>query len=460
MSWLAPYVEQAGRALASRVRGRVATVVGLTLWVEDLPLPVGALVRVEADAGRVLGQVVGFDGGRAAVMLLGQAEGVREGDAVEGVRAEQTALVGRALVGRCVDALGRSLDGGGPIAGLVSRPLLAAPIGALRREPIRERLATGVRALDLFATLGRGQRLGIFAGPGVGKSTLLGQIARHTEAEVSVIALVGERGREVREFVEDTLGAAGLSRSVVVVATGDEPPLMRLRAARYACAVAEHFRDEGRHVLLVMDSLTRFAHAQRQVGLSVGEPPATKGYTPSVFTALGLLLERAGAVTNSDGSAGGSVTGLYTVLVEGDDLRDDPIADAARGILDGHVVLSRAMAQRGWFPAVDVLDSVSRVADRVTDGAMQAARRQVAGLLAEHRRVAELVEIGAYAKGSNARADVALEAMSAIEALLRQGVEEHEAFDEARSRLIDIGVRTGEAIRLRVPTGGRAREAA
>lgn len=295
-----------------------------------------------------------------------------------------------------------------------------------------------------MTTLGRGQRLGIFAGPGVGKSTLLGQIARGTEADVNVIALIGERGREAKEFIEDSLGPEGLARSVVVIATSDESPLLRVRAAKVACCVAEFFRDRGRDVLLMMDSVTRFAHAQRQVGLSVGEPPATKGYTPSVFAGLALLLERAGAIeTGPDGHSGGTVTGLYTVLVEGDDLTGDPISDAARGILDGHVVLSRKLAQAGHFPAIDVLDSVSRVAEEVTDGAHRAARRQLVRLLAKHRDIEELVQIGAYARGSDPEADVALAFIAEIRGLLQQARQERESWDDAGTRMLDIAVRAG-----------------
>ncbi len=307
------------------------------------------------------------------------------------------------------------------------QPFWALPLLAL----------TGVRAIDLMATLGRGQRVGIFAGPGVGKSTLLASIARGSSADLSVIALIGERGREVRDFIEGALGEEGLRRSVLVVATGDESPLMRVRAALGACAIAESFRDEGRDVLLMMDSITRFAHAQRQIGLSAGEPPATKGYTPSVFSRLSRLLERAGAVEPGEAGEGGSITGVYTILVDGDDLTE-PIADAARGILDGHVILSRKLAQRGHYPAIDVLDSVSRVADAVTDEEHRRARRACLGLLADYREVEDLVQIGAYASGSHARTDVAIAMRDRIEGVLRQRADEREAPEESRRSLLAL----------------------
>jgi FliI/YscN family ATPase len=348
------------------------------------------------------------------------------------------------MLGRCIDGLGRPIDGLGPIPERRPRALNPEPIAPLRRRPIREALATGVRAIDLMATLGRGQRLGIFAGPGVGKSTLLGQIARETDADVNVIALIGERGREAREFIEEALGPKGLARSVVVIATGDESPLLRVRAAKVAASIAEHFRHAGRDVLFMMDSVTRFAHAQRQIGLSIGEPPATKGYTPSVFSQLALLLERAGSIDHESGDRpGGTVTGLYTILVEGDDLTGDPISDAARGILDGHVILSRKLAQAGHFPAIDVLDSVSRVADDVTSGVHGAARRQLVRLLAKHRQIEELVQIGAYARGSDVTADVAITYVDEINGLLRQGRDEHEPPETSAKRMVDIAVRAG-----------------
>src|SRR5690606_17694614 len=352
------------------------------------------------------------------VMLLGQTFGIRAGDRVVGEQAAPTAPVGPYLLGRVIDGLGRPIDGKGPIPDTVARPINPEPLGALRRRRITEPMHTGVRAVDLMTTLGRGQRLGVFAGPGVGKSTLMGTIAKRASSHVSVIALIGERGREVGDFIQHSLGPEGLARSVVVVATSDESPLLRIRAALVACTAAEFFRDQGKDVMLMMDSVTRVAHAQRQIGLSVGEPPATKGFTPSVFASLALLLERAGAVEPAPGQTrAGSITGLYTILVEGDDMTE-PIADAARGILDGHIILSRRLAQRAHYPAIDVLDSVSRVADDVCDLAHIEARRQIVRLMAVYRDVEDLVQIGAYAPGSNPEADVAIEYRARIVELL------------------------------------------
>lgn len=437
MSALGWAFEVVARTQPLGVRGSVSALKGLTLLVDDLPLQVGSFVRVGEGVMERFGEVVGFEGERAIVMLLGSTAGIRPGETVRGEQSAGVVRAGRGLLGRVVDALGRPIDGKGPVRDVWPTPLSPAPIGPMRRRRIRESLVTGVRAVDLMTTVGKGQRVGVFAGPGVGKSTLLGTIAKRTRADVSVIALVGERGREVRDFVESSLGEEGLSRSVVVVATSDESPLLRIRAAMAAASIAERFRDEGADVMLMMDSVTRLAQAQRQVGLSVGEPPATKGYTPSVFSLLPTLLERAGAV-----EGGGSVTGVYTILVEGDDLTE-PISDAARGILDGHVVLSRKLAHRGHYPAIDVLDSVSRVADEVCDAGHTAARRQVQRLVAAYREVEELVQIGAYARGSNPVADVAIALKSKIDALLQQGSGETEPFEDSRKRLVGLAVESG-----------------
>lgn len=444
MSALAAAMDAAQQAQPVKITGVVAGLRGLTLLVDELPLPVGSLVSIRSPSAATstrstaYGEVVGFSREQAIIMLLGQTEGIRAGDLVVGEQAAQTAPVGYRLLGRVIDGLGRPIDGLGPVLETVRRPLSPEPVGAMRRRRIDAPMHTGLRVVDLMTALGRGQRIGVFAGPGVGKSTLMGTIARRSDADVNVIALIGERGREVKDFVEGTLGEEGRRRSVVVVATGDESPLMRLRAARVACAAAEFFRDEGRDVMLMMDSVTRFAHAQRQVGLSVGEPPATKGYTPSVFAQLALLLERAGRVDRSGaGAGGGSITGLYTILVEGDDMTE-PIADAARGILDGHLVLSRRLAQRGHFPAIDPLDSVSRVADEVTDPEHREARRWVLRLMAKYREIEDLVQIGAYARGTDPEADTAIEYQPKIDAMLKQDSSDHTVFQQARAGLLSL----------------------
>lgn len=452
MSVFAPQFQTLLRLQPMRITGSVSALRGLTVLVEDFPVAVGALVSIRSAGGFgqqiAYGEVVGFTREHAVVMLLGHTSGVRIGDRVSAEQVAQTAPVGAGLFGRVIDGLGRPIDGKGAIRDTTPRPLHPDPVSALQRRRIDEPMCTGVRAIDLMTTVGRGQRLGIFAGPGVGKSTLLGNIARNCAADANIIALVGERGREVGEFLKQALGPEGLARSVVVVATGDESPLLRIRAALLACTAAEHFRDQGMDVMLMMDSITRYAHALRQVGLSVGEPPATKGYTPSVFAGLSVLLERAGAVMG-----GGSITGLYTILVEGDDL-SEPVSDAARGILDGHVILSRKLAQRAHFPAIDILDSVSRVADDVVDRAHAESRRQIMRLLATYAQVEDLVQIGAYAHGSNPEADIAIEYRPRILELLRQGQEESYTFEEARSLLVRIAMESGDALFRRMQASG------
>ncbi len=430
-----------------RMCGVVSAVRGLTVLVDELPVGVGTVVRVGGDGdvdGLGLGEVVGFTRESAIVMMLGNTAGIRAGQMVEALQSSPVAMVGETMLGRVIDGLCRPLDGLGTMRELSPRAMQPDPISPMRRRRITQPLRVGLRAVDLMTPLGRGQRMGVFAGPGVGKSTLLGTIARRTSAQVNVIALIGERGREVKDFIEHALGPEGLKRSVVVVATGDESPLMRVRASRLACSVAEFFRDCGRDVLLMMDSVTRFAHAQRQIGLSAGEPPATKGYTPSVFAQMALLMERAGALEASGAGSGGSITGLYTILVEGDDMTE-PIADAARGILDGHVMLSRKLAQKAHFPAIDVLDSVSRVADDISPKEHMDARRQIMKTLATYREVEDLVQIGAYAKGSNADADVAIEYQRAINEMLRQGKDDAEAFEKAYARFVKLAKDTTDA---------------
>ncbi|MDX9910875.1 MAG: FliI/YscN family ATPase [Phycisphaerales bacterium] len=452
-SVLASEFEMLRRFPGQRVVGRVAELRGLSVLVDELPLPVGALVRIDRGVleGAAWGEVVGFSRDRAIVMLLSRAGSLRAGQAVVGEQASQVVGVGESMIGRVLDGMGRAIDGGPALGRLAPAALEPDPVAALSRGRVKRQLLTGVRAIDLMTPVGRGQRLGIFAGPGVGKSTLLGQIARDTSADLAVVALIGERGREVRDFIEDALGEAGMRRAIVFVATGDESPVMRVRAAKMACAAAEHFRDHGRSVLLMMDSVTRFAHAQRQIGLAVGEPPATKGYTPSVFASMALLLERAGALDEHAG--GGSITGLYTILVEGDDMTE-PVADAARGILDGHVVLSRRLAQSGHFPAIDVLQSVSRVADDVTDRGQGEARRQVVRMMAAYREVEELVQVGAYAAGSSPEADAAIVVRERIASLLRQGRNERMDFARARDEMVKVALESGEDVaRRRAATG-------
>ena len=414
-----------------RVSGRVTDVIGLVVEASGPGAPVGSLCRIATrDRGGIFAEVVGFRTGRVLLMPLGDLAGVAPGSQVLLVRERPLVGVGDAFRGRIVDGLGRPLDGRGPIEHDAVYPLYGDRMNPLDRRPIREPLDLGIRAVNALLTCGRGQRLGIFAGSGVGKSALLGMMARYTRADVNVIALVGERGREVREFVERDLGA-GLEHSVVVAATSDQPPLVRLHGAFLAVALAEHFRDQGRDVLLMMDSLTRVAMAQREVGLSVGEPPSTRGYTPSVFAVLPRLLERAGQGPE------GSITGLYTVLVEGDDL-NEPVADAARSLLDGHVVLSRRLASEGHYPAVDVLASLSRTMIDVVGADQQAQAGRVRAWLATHREAEDLIQIGAYARGSSQAIDEAIAWRPLIAAFLRQPLDQRASFEESVAALAGL----------------------
>ncbi len=429
-------------ATAPELRGVVTELRGMVIRVAALPVPVGASVRIQTSRGAwVAGQVVGLDGNAADVMPLNPADGVARGDAVIAMHTDASVRVGDALLGRVINALGEPIDDAGPLRGTTPRPLNPPTIAPLRRRLIQQPLATGVRVIDALTPLGRGQRVGVFAAPGVGKSTLLAQCAKQTSADVSVIALVGERGREVRDFIDHTLGPQGLQRSVVVVATGDEPALLRLRAARAATTVAEYFRDQGKDVLLVLDSITRFCQAQRQVGLSVGEPPTTRGYPPSVFSTLPELMERAG------NTEVGSITAMYAVLVEGDDM-DEPIADACRGVLDGHLLLDRKLAERGHFPAVNATASISRVADHVTDDDHRDARRSVLKLLADYAEVEDLLNIGAYAAGSNPAFDLAIACKPVIDQLVVQTERTQNqpaAFAQTRAQLLALHQRVEQA---------------
>ncbi|GGJ82516.1 EscN/YscN/HrcN family type III secretion system ATPase [Pilimelia anulata] len=410
---LADRLTRATHAAAPLVTGSVTGAVGLRLTVEGIGGRVGDLLRIGSGEDEMLAEVTALDGSRLQCLPLGSLNGVGSGSPAVNTGAPLQVPVGGGLRGRVLDGLGRPMDGLGPLLDCTYVGINAAPPAALARQRITQPMALGVRALDTLVPVGRGQRLGIFAGSGVGKSTLMSMITRGTDAQINVIALIGERGREVREFIENDLGPEGLARSVVVVATSDQPPLVRLRAAFAATRIAEWFRDTGADVLLMMDSVTRTAMAQREVGLSVGEPPATRGYPPSVFGMLASLMERAGPGER------GTITGLYTVLVEGDD-HNEPIADAARSILDGHVVLDRKLATAGHFPSIDALESISRLATTVTSAEQRAAATALRRLLAAHRDVRELVEIGAYVTGTNPEADLAQVLWPQILDFLRQ----------------------------------------
>jgi flagellum-specific ATP synthase len=413
--WFEPRTLDLALTAATPIRiGRIVRVVGLTFEVEGLDAAIGDVVRLGRHG--VPGEIVALGDRGPIGMPLGELHGLRIGDEVRRDDVIRGIPVGDGLLGRVIDGLGRPIDDLGPIAGPRVDVSGAAP-HALRRELVRQPVQLGVRVLDTLVPVGRGQRIGIFAGSGVGKSSLLSMIVRGTDADVSVLALIGERGREVREFIEHDLGPEGLARSVVVVATSDEPALVRTRAAFAATRIAESFRDRGLHVNLMMDSLTRFAMAQREIGLSSGEVPATRGYPPSMFALLPKLLERAGAAER------GSITGIYTVLVEGDDM-NDPVGDTARSILDGHVTLSRRLASAGHFPTVEVLDSVSRVAGAVTTPEQRQLAVELRRLMAAYEECRDLIEIGAYRDGSNPLVDRAIAVRGAIEDFCRQAMDE------------------------------------
>jgi len=419
----------AARTLVSE--GTLKRVVGLTLEAVGCEVQIGARCRVvNPDGSGLEAEVVGFSGERVFLMPTGDMQGLMPNARVIPLRQAAEIAVGDALLGRVLDGEGRPIDGLGRMACDGHVRMLGAPINPLARTPIREPLDVGVRTINSLLSVGRGQRIGLFAGTGVGKSTLLGMMTRFTKADVIVVGLVGERGREVREFLDNALGPEGLKRSVVVATPADRSPLMRLRSAYVATAIAEHFRDQGKHVLLLMDSLTRFAQAQREIGLAVGEPPTTRGYPPSVFAKLPALVERAG--NGIDGV--GSITAFYTVLTEGDD-PNDPIADTARGILDGHIVLSRQIADAGLYPAIDIEASISRVAHDITAPDHQQRVRQFKSLFSAYQRNRDLINIGAYQKGSDARVDAAIAKWPRIEEFLRQDVRESAAFEASGALL-------------------------
>jgi len=410
------------------VVGRVTGAQGLIIESAGPKAKLNELCALRGDGMEIPAEVVGFRDDKVLLMPLAEVNGLRTGWTVHGSGGPLKAPTGEGLLGRVIDGLGQPLDGGPVPDGCPMRPVTGLPPAPLLRQRISQPLTLGVRAMDAMLTIGQGQRIGIFAGSGVGKSTLLGMIARSTTADCSVIALVGERGREVREFIERDLGEEGLQRSVVVVATSEQPALVRIRAALAATTIAESFRDRGLNVVLMMDSVTRLAQAQREVGLSIGEPPATRGYTPSVFTMLPRVLERSGTAQT------GSVTGIYTVLVDGDDM-NEPVADAVRGILDGHVVLSRKLAHAGYFPAIDVLASVSRVMPEVTSREHQMLARKFRSLMSAYRETEDLINIGAYQHGTNPLVDEAIRKMPAMRQFLAQNIDEPTDFAMAMDGL-------------------------
>jgi len=431
---LSRYETILGRMNPIRVNGKVSEIIGLMVEGNGPAASIGevcGIVPVNGDAP-VEAEVVGFKNGRVLLMPLESIQGLGPGCKILSMSHKAGIGVGKGLLGRVINGLGNPIDNKGPIHFEDEYPIYAEPINPLDRGRIKYPMDLGIRALNGLFTCGKGQRMGIFAGSGVGKSVLMGMIARNTKADVNVIGLIGERGREVREFLEKNLGEEGLARSVVVVAASDMHPLIRMRAAYVATAVSEYFRDQGNDVLLMVDSLTRFAMAQREVGLSVGEPPTTKGYTPSVFSLLPKLLERSGIVEGV-----GSITGLYTILVEGDDF-NEPISDAARSILDGHISLSRSLANKNHYPAIDVLQSISRVMIDIVDAEQKTKANDLMNILATHKKAEDIINIGAYVNGSNPGIDYAIRMVDKVNAYLRQNIDEKIDFVQAKKQLLEL----------------------
>ncbi|NII09191.1 flagellar protein export ATPase FliI [Oleiagrimonas sp. C23AA] len=429
---LAERRQRLDQVTAMPVEGMLRRVVGLTLEAVGVEAPLGSRCLVDsADGAPLETEVVGFAEGRLFLMPTGQLHGILPNARVRPAPSSAGIPVGDGLLGRVIDAAGQPLDGKGPLTATQPASLKREPINPMARQPIEQPLNVGVRAINSLLTVGRGQRMGLFAGSGVGKSTLLGMMTRFTDADVVVVGLIGERGREVKEFVDHILGEEGRRRAAVIAAPADAPPLSRLRGAQLATAVAEYFRDQGKRVLLLMDSLTRYAQAQREIALAIGEPPATKGYPPSVFAMLPALVERAG-----NGQRGaGSITAFYTVLTEGDDYRHDPIADAARAILDGHIVLSRDLAEAGHYPAIDIEASISRVMPSVTDREHQRAAQRFRQIYSAYQQQRDLINIGAYQKGSDPRVDEAIAMWPALSGFLQQETDQPVPIDDALAAL-------------------------
>jgi len=431
---LARYENMLKRINPILVNGKVSEIVGLMVEGHGPAASIGDVCGImPLNGGNSLeAEVVGFKKGKVLLMPLQSIQGLAPGCKIVSLGRKAAIGVGRSLLGRVIDGLGNPIDNKGPLHFVDEYPIYAEPINPLNRGRITEPMDLGIRAINALFTCGKGQRLGIFSGSGVGKSVLMGMIARNTKADVNVIGLIGERGREVREFLEKNLGEDGLKRSVVVVAASDMHPLVRMRAAYVATTVSEYFRDQGNDVLLMIDSLTRFAMAQREVGLSLGEPPTTKGYTPSVFSMLPKLLERSGIVQGV-----GSITGLYTVLVEGDDF-NEPISDAARSILDGHVSLSRNLANKNHYPAIDVLESVSRVIIDVVDQEQRTKANDLLNIIATYKKAEDLINIGAYVSGSNAEIDYAIRMIEKVNRFLRQDIDEKIDYETSRRELLEL----------------------
>lgn len=432
MTYLGSQLDAVESSIPMGVSGVVHGISGLTLEATDLPLPVGAMCSIESFGGKTsAAEVVGFSQDRTLLMALSSVAGVARGDRVCKVSAAPRVWCSDQLLGRVLNGFGDPMDDKAPIQLCESRRIDCRGVEPLSRVNIRQPVATSVRSIDGIHTCGLGQRMGIFSAPGVGKSTLISMIAKNTSADISVVALIGERGREVQEFLEGSLTEENRQRCVVIASTSDDAPLLRVRAARVACTIAEYFRDRGKHVLLLLDSLTRLCHAQRQIGLAAREPPATRGFPPSVFALLPEILERAGRTER------GSVTGFYTVLVEGDDF-DEPIADAVKGITDGHLWLDRGLASRGHFPAIDVVRSISRVRGDVTDAAHVSAAQRMCSLLATYREIEELVNIRAYVPGVNIEFDLSVEARPRILQYLQQHSKSPATLEEARKQLFEL----------------------
>jgi flagellum-specific ATP synthase len=423
------YIEQ---SMPIEISGKISSMSGLTMEVIAFFPPIGAVCEIKTMMGRlILAQVIGFKEGVSILMPMEASLGIACGDNVRCVDIVDTVPIGMHLLGRVINGKGEPIDGKGPLLCATRRNTEATKLAPLDRPRIDTAIGTGVRAIDALMTIGKGQRMGIFSGPGVGKSTLLGTIAKHTSADVSVISLIGERGREVKEFIDKDLGPEGLARSVVIVSTSDETAPMRIKATFVASSIAEHFRDEGKDVVLLMDSITRFAMAQRQIGLALGEPPATKGYPPSVFSLLPHIVERCGKNIH------GSITGFFTVLIEGDDL-SEPVSDTMRGLLDGHISLSRSLANRGYYPAIDVSESLSRVMTDIVDDTHRQYAIDVKKLLAIYTDIEDLINIGAYSAGTNVEYDLAVRSHELISEFLQQSIDEGYKYEESILQLYQL----------------------